>query len=347
MGKIVIKSNHRDRLVDCLKGYACLLVVFGHVIMGVRKAGGDIPYFSLLVENFIWTFHVPLFMFLSGYVYHLTGEWKQKGSRIKFLKHKLLNLGIPYFFFASIYIMINSFVSGVNNANKISDVFSLWRTPIAQYWFLYALFILFVLWSVLSIFLNNWQITLVLCVVNYILIARGIGVPFLGVGIPHALCFGIGTCISKLMIEQWSVEKKMELVIAHVVLVGIFLYTNISGTMVIEDIEKIIGISASIGLISCVYKNKIFENTFLVINSYSFPIYLLHTIFTAAIRILLSNVGISNYYIHVVLGMIFGLAVPIICAVIANKVPFLEFFIYPSGRIGSWNMGTSSRENVT
>lgn len=30
----------RNRTVDCLKAYACLLVVFGHVIMGIRKMGG-------------------------------------------------------------------------------------------------------------------------------------------------------------------------------------------------------------------------------------------------------------------------------------------------------------------
>ena len=68
----------RDKLVDCLKGYACFLVVFGHVIMGIRNAGIVCPAYSEKLEMFIWSFHVALFFFLSGYVYNITGEWRRK-----------------------------------------------------------------------------------------------------------------------------------------------------------------------------------------------------------------------------------------------------------------------------
>ena len=30
----------RNETVDCLKGYACFLVLFGHVILGIRTMGG-------------------------------------------------------------------------------------------------------------------------------------------------------------------------------------------------------------------------------------------------------------------------------------------------------------------
>ena len=72
-----------------------------------------------------------------------------KRNKKKFLLHKLCNLGIPYFVFSSIYILINRVTSGVNNSSSISDTLMLWRTPVAQYWFLYALFILFVIWSII------------------------------------------------------------------------------------------------------------------------------------------------------------------------------------------------------
>ena len=87
-------EKKRDLLVDSLKGYACFLVVLGHVIMGIRKAGSFSSDYEVLVENFIWTFHVALFMFLSGYVYHITGECNGKGSKLGFIKHKLLNLSM-------------------------------------------------------------------------------------------------------------------------------------------------------------------------------------------------------------------------------------------------------------
>ena len=48
----------RNVLVDKLKGYACFLVLFGHVIMGIRLAGINIPSFFQGMEQFIWSFHV-------------------------------------------------------------------------------------------------------------------------------------------------------------------------------------------------------------------------------------------------------------------------------------------------
>ena len=78
----------RNVLVDRLKGYACFLVLFGHVIMGIRLAGIDIPKFFGGMEKFIWSFHVALFLFLSGVVYRLTGEWKGKNTKWGFVLHK-------------------------------------------------------------------------------------------------------------------------------------------------------------------------------------------------------------------------------------------------------------------
>ena len=78
----------RNVLVDRLKGYACFLVLFGHVIMGIRLAGINIPVFFEGVEKFLWSFHVSLFMFLSGVVYKETGEWKRKKTKSKFILSK-------------------------------------------------------------------------------------------------------------------------------------------------------------------------------------------------------------------------------------------------------------------
>ena len=65
-------NMERNVLVDRLKGYACFLVLLGHVIMGIRLAGMDIPEFFWGMEKFIWSFHVELFLFLSGVVYKVS-----------------------------------------------------------------------------------------------------------------------------------------------------------------------------------------------------------------------------------------------------------------------------------
>ncbi|MBQ7974704.1 MAG: acyltransferase family protein [Clostridia bacterium] len=125
----------RNVLVDRLKGYACFLVLFGHVIMGIRLAGVDIPIFFWGMEKFIWSFHVALFLFLSGVVYKMTGEWKGKQSKWKFILYKLYTLGIPYIVFSVVYILINSLVGEANTGFAPSDILYIWKTPVAQYWF--------------------------------------------------------------------------------------------------------------------------------------------------------------------------------------------------------------------
>ena len=142
--RVEIVEKTRDSFVDQLKGLACFLVVFGHVIMGIRKAGIPTSKNMVFVEEYIWTIYVSQRICIQI-------DWRMgsKKTRKNFLLHKLFNLGIPYFVFSSIYILINSVTSGVNNSSSISDILMLWRTPVAQYWFLYALFILFVIWSII------------------------------------------------------------------------------------------------------------------------------------------------------------------------------------------------------
>ncbi|MBQ2407075.1 MAG: acyltransferase [Lachnospiraceae bacterium] len=326
-------EKKRDLLVDSLKGYACFLVVLGHVIMGIRKAGSFSSDYEVLVENFIWTFHVALFMFLSGYVYHITGECNGKGSKLGFIKHKLLNLGVPYLVFSIFYILINSMTPGVNNKKDISSILYLWKTPIAQYWFLYALIILFILWTILSGSLKNWQITIML----YIMLVIS---PFLDIefgsfasAMGMALVFGIGTSIDKLYIDKFNILIKVLIIVLHISIVGIIVYFDLTNMVFIKQFAQILGIAASIAFISIIIKFEIINKCLLFINKYSFPIYLLHTIFTSAIRILFKKIHLTNYPIQVICSLLVGIFIPVIGAYIIGKIPVLDFFFYPTKNI--------------
>lgn len=56
----MIKDTKEERIVviDVLKGVAACLVVLGHIVTGKEE------YHWLY--NFIYSFHMPLFMFLAG-----------------------------------------------------------------------------------------------------------------------------------------------------------------------------------------------------------------------------------------------------------------------------------------
>ena len=68
---------------------------------------------------------------------------------------------------------------------------------------------------------------------------------------------------------------------------------------------------------------------FKYLSKYTFPIYLMHTIFSAGIRIVLIKIGINNFYVHFVLGFLCGMIGPMIIAKILAKNIYGNIFIYP------------------
>ena len=320
----------RNVLVDRLKGYACFLVLFGHVIMGIRLAGIDIPEFFSGMEKFIWSFHVALFLFLSGVVYKMTGEWKGKQSKWKFILHKLYNLGIPYIAFSVIYILINSLVGESNTGFAVSDILYIWKTPVAQYWFLYALFFLFCIWTIFSGVLKNWQTTLIVVLIGYLAPLFGIPLGSMDVVFYSALAFGVGTFVDFKSITKNANWAKWLIVLIHIVTGVVFVLLNKIEAPFIKEIMILFGIYSSIMFISMLQNCKAIACFLDFVNKYSFQIYLLHTIFTAGIRIILLRLTITQWWIHVLLGTACGLVFSVLAAEIAKKVKCLNFFFFPS-----------------
>lgn len=320
----------RNILVDRLKGYACFLVLFGHVIMGIRLLGVDIPAFFESLEKFIWSFHVALFLFLSGVVYKETGEWRGKKTRWSFILHKLYSLGIPYVTFSAIYILINSLVGEANTEFALSDILYIWKTPVAQYWYLHALFLLFCIWTVLSLFLKNWQITAVSLIIGYSLPFMGVSLGSIDTAFYSALAFGVGTFVSFKALAKAPVWSKCLAVAVHIGLGAALISMGKIEAPLFKEIMILVGIYASIMLISMLHELKPVAKFLDFVNKYSLQIYLLHTIFTAGIRIILLRVGVTNWIIHVLAGILFGLAFSVIAAITAKKIKPLNFFFFPA-----------------
>lgn len=320
----------RNVLVDRLKGYACFLVLFGHVIMGIRLAGIDIPKIFWGMEKFIWSFHVALFLFLSGVVYKVTGEWKGKNTKWRFVLHKLYNLGIPYIAFSVVYVLINSLVGEANTGFEVSDILNIWKTPVAQYWFLYALFFLFCIWTAFSGILKNWQITLIAVLIGYLAPLFGISLGSLDVVFYSALAFGIGTFVDFKNLTKLSAWTKWLVILMHIVTGVTFILLNKIEAPFIKEIMILFGIYSSIIFISLLQHYEPVAHFLDFVNKYSFQIYLLHTIFTAGIRIILLRMNIAEWWIHILLGTACGLAFSVLTAKIAKKVKFLNFFFFPA-----------------
>lgn len=102
--------NNRIEWIDAAKGMGIFLVVLGHMLPG-----------SGMTESVIWTFHMPLFFFLSG-ITARAGIW---GSRATFVRG-LRGIINPYLFFSIVSIAIWIIVN-----QKFSSV-GVWATLLAQ-----------------------------------------------------------------------------------------------------------------------------------------------------------------------------------------------------------------------
>lgn len=129
-----------------MKVIACILVVLGHFFQSMTKA-------NILPENdlyqwfntTIYYFHVPLFFICSGYLYQKYSKINSVDSWYKNVAKKALALGVPYVSFSTAtWVLKKAFSSSVNDQiGGLGD--TLLFHPASPYWYLYALFFIFLL----------------------------------------------------------------------------------------------------------------------------------------------------------------------------------------------------------
>ena len=136
----------REVWVDDVKVIACVLVVLGHFFQSMMKAG-IVPAGNLYewFNTTIYYFHVPLFFICSGYLYQKYSKVNSFKSWKSNVLKKALALGVPYAAFTTAtWVLKKVFSSNVNDQiGGLGDTLLL--HPTAPYWYLYALFFIFLL----------------------------------------------------------------------------------------------------------------------------------------------------------------------------------------------------------
>ncbi len=132
----------RNRLVwaDSLKGALMLLVMLGHSIQYVE---GETCYENHL-WNFIYSFHMPVFMAISGYFAPGNG-----GGKLLTIQKRFIQLLVPYFSWSLLWYVTDS-------TKQIRDIVLL---PDRYYWFLWVLFFINVLFMVSRLIADKLRIS--------------------------------------------------------------------------------------------------------------------------------------------------------------------------------------------
>lgn len=127
------ESNRTERIIylDLLKFFAIFLVVWGHAILFSRPSTLESEAWQHNgTLQFIYSFHMPLFMMLTGFVYAMT----LKSSFINSIKKKFRQLIIPSLTWGAIIVLIElPFATTIPHGNILV---TLWH----KLWFLKSAF---------------------------------------------------------------------------------------------------------------------------------------------------------------------------------------------------------------
>lgn len=154
----------KDRIqyIDALKVLAIFVVVWGHLIYHFGKCP-----LNEWIHQFIYSFHMPLFAFLSGYFLSIkNGLWNS-------IKAKFVRLGVPLLF----WCVLSGLISELSLLNY-SDIhlFAIIRNILAHVtlwdlWYLRALLLDFLIALIVLRIFPRRKITLLLSIVVFMLLA--------------------------------------------------------------------------------------------------------------------------------------------------------------------------------
>lgn len=326
----MINSNERNNIVDCLKGSLILLVILGHVIQYGLLDSFD----ENIIFRVIYSFHMPAFITVSGYIYAYSKI--EKVNTINFIKKNIYRLILP---FISWYI-IKYFIEGVYNEITFLDhIKNVIISPDYGLWFLWIIFLLktifFISQKGILAFNNKFKIELIVLTIMFFII-NIIPYDVLGIGLlkKYYKYFLIGYLINR--INRFERKIKINKIIIYISML-VFLLLAIQWYRVKEPLfyeniyfidsillKKIIFsiynfITAILGTLSIyevtkyivkkkVYTMKIFE----YLGKNTLGIYAIHYYFIALIKS-------ENLLVSIIMNFIVAIVFSIIILVILRK----------------------------
>lgn len=265
---------------DIAKALCIILVVMGHNIPD------GLPIWWQATHDIIYTFHMPLFMFASGFIYI---AFKENEPYLHFLQKKVLRLMVPYLTTSFIVITLKLLLQGsgsVDNQVTVATYLRMFYLPEAGYflWFIWALWwmfcitptfkskqsrlVLFLMAAILHYMPHNW-ITTAFCLQQtskfYIWFMLGV------------ICYDWS--------EQLSFIKRVPASAVLCTFIGLQIayISQFGGRGILRVVLPYISIGF-IMTISNLIAKKEHPKMLMIISGSSYIIYLLHTTFMAPLR---------------------------------------------------------------
>jgi len=272
---------------------------------------------------------MPLFAFLSGLVYAIRPvqeNWKP------FVRGKAKTLLIPLVVVGSFFAVVRAIMPGTNATLSDFNWQTLHVVPFEHFWFIQALFIIFVLISIVDYYglASSVGKFFVFCAIS-ISIYSVWQYPPVYFGLSGAVFllpfFLIGLGFKRFF--NCYLNRKYFLLFISVLIISL-IYSQYYILYYGEPVRKVSFLTILVGgLFAILFVASGFKNSFLsYVGFYSYAVFLFHVFGSAGVRVLLNSSGINNVIVHLVLGLGCGLALPIIIQSIFYKNKYAKLALF-------------------
>lgn len=239
--------NNRLLYIDKLKGFGIFLVVLGHVIQYNMVDFGQNSVF-----NAIYSFHMPFFFFLSGYIADKTTKIESFKDNFTFIKKKAISLLIPFFSWELVFKYCFTSETDFTIQTLLGTISNQFFHP--GLWFLLSLFeimVVYVFFYLISKHLNKqkeivYEIGLFSAMIIFFLIINNFLSGRLFSFLLNLSFFFVGVFLSKFEILKSLVQKKTIYLasgLSLMVLIGHYNFIE-SNLSIMKGLKVIISISA-------------------------------------------------------------------------------------------------------
>lgn len=311
--------------ISILQGWSMLLVVIGHVVLTDDMYDKNYPISSYLY-CLIYSFHMPLFIFISGWLLHYTGI-KNNRPYVQIIKSKINRLLIPFYSFTIITIIIklllSSFIKRPIDFEELINTFIFYSSnPLKALWFIIVLFLM-----ILGYPIYVWMVKSKLR--ELFILAVGLYLFFLFPNDIHIFYLNkfkdlFFFFVAGIIVSNHNMIERMKLFPITICSICLFIIFNIlnsqTNILILKFICNITGILFSVYI--CIYWEKIKPSLFSSFRNYTFQIYLISMFPQMALRVLYMQYDLSNLYVLIfILSIMLGLYIPVFISKLCLRNP--------------------------
>lgn len=294
---------------ETLRGLACFFLVLFHVVGDTPAAGLrlDADHELQWFNQALTYLRMPLFAGIAGYVYaHRPSGTAWQG----FLAGKARRLLLPLLTVGSVFALLQSVTPGANGAPAAP-----WQVlvlPTAHYWFLQALFLVFLATAALERFglLARPGRTLAVG-----LVAAAV---FLSVQPPPWFSLDGALYLMPFFLVGVAVRQVGAVPRAVLALIGFAFVALVLAVLTSAEPIRPRQSLASLALgalgVWLLIALPWHQRVLMLLGRYSYAVFLFHVFFTAAARIAMVRLGVDSVAVLVTTGMLAGIAGPVVVA---------------------------------